>query len=160
MALALMSILLHPHPDIKPLKLAQPLAGLLLISAWVSFKSDSQAYEDNNKRDIHMKMQMHEWASDFCTEEERNNYTEPVEAPPSWFRGTPVRKALNIFGSYEIFRDDIAIMGRKMREAGVNVSDVECPMQVHIDCILDAQTGLDVGPMSTETWRWLETVFG
>ncbi|KAK5044463.1 hypothetical protein LTR84_010744 [Exophiala bonariae] len=159
MALALISILRHGHPDIQPLNLARPLAGLLLISAWVNFKSSSQSYALNETRDIHMKQQMHEWATDFCTEEERNNYTEPAEAPSSWFKEIPVSKILNIFGSYELFRDDIVKLGRVLKQAGANVMDVECPMQVHIDCVLDAQTGLEVGPMSTETWRWLEGVF-
>lgn len=159
MALALMSILLHPHEGIKPLKLESPLAGLLLISAWVSFKSDSQSFKDNNERDIHQKAQMHEWADDFATPEERNNYTEPVDADSSWFKGFPARKTLNIYGGYEIFRDDIAAVGKKLREAGAVVDDVECPLQVHIDCILDAAAGYEVGPMSTETWKWLENVF-
>ena len=159
MAVALMSILVHPHPDIQPLKIEKPLAGLLLISAWLSFESQTQSFKDNNHRDIHMRNQMHQWADDFCNADERNNYSEPIKGDITWFKDMPVKKILNIFGSYEIFRDDIVAFGKLLEKAGFDVENVECPMQVHIDCVLDAGLGMEVGPMSTETWRWIETVF-
>lgn len=159
MVTGLISHILHPLEGLKPLKLEESLAGLLLISAWVSFRSDSMAYVRNGTKDIHMKRQMHEWAHDFALESERNNWSEPLLAEFSWWKDAPARKILNIWGDFEIFQDDIALFGQNLVKAGLNVENVECPLQVHIDCVLDAQSGMEVGLMSTATWKWLETVF-
>jgi hypothetical protein len=159
MAMGLMSILLHPHPGIAPLKLQRPLRGLLLMCGWFGFSSDAPSFKENNPNDIHMGPQMHEWADAFCDRKDYNLFNEPVEADATWFQNFPAEKTLNIYGSYEIFRDDCVKLGQILRKAGADVVDMECPMQVHIDCILDAQTGLEVGPMSTKTWQWLEELF-
>jgi len=33
-------------------------------------------------------------------------------------------------------------LGKLLMEAGTDIKDVQCPTKVHIDCVLDAQTGL------------------
>jgi hypothetical protein len=35
--LAVISHLMHPHPDVPELKLAEPFRGILLISPWIAF---------------------------------------------------------------------------------------------------------------------------
>lgn len=153
-----MSLLLHPHPDIPALKLESPIAGLLLICSWVSYQSNAESFKTNKDKDIHEAPQMHQWADDFCTEEERNKYTEPIRADSDWFRGLPAKSVLNVWGGYELFRDDCEAFGKLLEAADVSVRNMECPQQVHIDCILDAQSQLDTGLMSTEVWEWLGKV--
>lgn len=154
-----MSIILHGHEAIKPLELSEPLAGLLLISAWVRFQSIAPSYVENVDKDIIMKSQVHEWADDFCTADERNNYTEPFNATASWWQGLPAARTLSVYGAHELFRDDITVLGETMKKAGVNISSVQCPLQVHIEPVLDSQTDFEHGPMSYEIWSWLNTVF-
>lgn len=158
LALALMSIILHPHPGIQPLHLQEPLAGLLLISPWISFESNTPSFATNVTKDMHNPAVMHDMATDFALPQERNNYTEAVRADASWWRNLPAKSTLNVFGGYEMFRDDDANLGVTLAEAGANVESVECPLQVHIDCILDAQSNLDIGPMSTAIWEWFSRV--
>jgi len=158
LALAIMSIILHPHPDIQPLQLQEPLAGLLLISPWISFESNTSSFATNATKDMHSPAVMHLMAADLASPHERNNYTEPARTDASWWRNLPAKRTLNVFGGYEMFRDDDAKLGVTLKEAGANVESVECPLQVHIDCILDAQSNLEVGPMSTKIWEWFSEV--
>lgn len=159
MSLGLISHILHPLKGLKPLSLEEPLAGLLLISPWLSFESDSKSYVRNKGRDIHGAQSMHEWAGDFALRSERNNWSEHIRADYLWWKSFPAQKTLNIWGECELFQDDIAKFGEVLVRAGAEVTNIECPKQVHIDCILDAQTDLEIGPMSTEIWKWLETVY-
>ncbi|OCK78706.1 alpha/beta-hydrolase [Lepidopterella palustris CBS 459.81] len=159
LAIAIMSIIAHPRPTFRPLSLSGPLAGVLLVSPWVSFSSDAQSFKDNKTKDIHMAPQMHEWARDFCTETERDNYTEPILANVGWWKGLQAKQILVLSGTYEIFLTDIRKFAQTLKEAGLNVTYVDCEMQVHIDCILDAQSGLEPGDMSHATWEWLERVY-
>lgn len=158
MSVGLMSHILHPLKGLKPLTLEQPLAGLMLISPWVSFESGSKSYVRNKSKDIHGAHSMHEWAGDYVLKSERNNWSEPIRANSLWWRSLPAKKTLNIWGEYELFQDDIAKFGETLVKAGVEVTNLECPKQVHVDCMLDAQTDLEIGPMSTEIWKWLEMV--
>lgn len=157
--LGLTSVLLHPHPDVRPLKLEEPLAGLLLISPWINFDCETQSFKDNESHDVITRQITRELTADFVLPSERNNWSEPIRADVSWWRGLPAQKILNVFGSYEMLRDDDEKIGETLKDAGLTVESVECPLQVHIDCILDAQTGMEPGPMSIAIWRWLETVF-
>jgi len=65
---------------------------------------------------------------------------------------------LNVYGGYECFRDDIREVGKLLEEAGNNVKNVECPKEVHIDCVLDAQAEFEPGEMSKAIWEWLASV--
>lgn len=159
LAIALMSNIMHPHHESRALNLSSPIAGLLLISSWVTFSTDAMSFKECEHRDIHGITALHEWKSDFAPPRERDNYMEPLQAEMSWWKNLPAKKVLNAAGEYEMFRDDLKDFGQVLEKAGVNVRTVICPMQVHIDCILDAQAGLDVGPMSTEIWEWLISVF-
>ena len=154
-----MSNILHPLPGSKHLSLDGPIAGLLLISPWVTFSSDASSFKECEHKDIFTKASMHEWADDFASPAEQNNYTEPLRAAVSWWSKLPAKKVLNLAGGYEMFRDDIEAFGQTLETANVHVKTVICPMQVHVDCILDAESGLDVGSMSTETWEWLDSVY-
>lgn len=158
LAIALMSNLLHPHPDISPLTLEGPLAGIFLISPWVIFSTDAPSFEECEAKDIHGKAALQDWADDFASPKDRSNYTEPLQAPASWWHGNVARAILNLAGEYEMFRDDIQAFGQVLEKAKLNVRTVKCPMQVHIDCILDSHSGLKSGLMSDEIWEWLTTV--
>lgn len=150
---------MHPPTEMQPLKLEGNLAGLLLISPWVSFETKANSYEENKLRDIFTLPVVDQLIPPYVHPGERNNWSEPSLADASWWIGMPVRKILNVYGSYEMFKDDIAVFGRTLERAGCPVETVECPLQVHIDCILDAQTGSEVGLMSLKIWEWLSKVY-
>jgi acetyl esterase/lipase len=66
---------------------------------------------------------------------------------------------LVLVGGHELFLTDVREFARRLGDAGVGVRFVECEMEVHIDCFLDAQFGTAPGAMSFKTWEWLGEVF-
>jgi acetyl esterase/lipase len=46
LAVAVLSHIPHPHPDVAPIKLQQPLLGTMLYSPWVSFKTDYSSFNN------------------------------------------------------------------------------------------------------------------
>ena len=112
------------------------------------------SWSENESRDILSKAVSKSLAADFA--DECNEYTSPISADQSWWVGLPVTKVLNVYGEYEMLRDDIRTLGEKLRQTGLDVENVECSGQVHIDSILDAQFETIPGMMSTKTWEWLE----
>lgn len=116
---------------------------------------DTQSWEENASKDIVSKACISQLSSGYILPEQRNPFSEPYIADTAWWRGIPARKILNIYGSDEVFKDDIIELGRKLLDAGNPVENVECPMQVHIDFALDAESGLDPGPMTSRICDWL-----
>jgi acetyl esterase/lipase len=96
---------------------------------------------------------------EFVTPEEHDNYSEPIRADSDWWKETPVEKVLMLAGDHEMFRDDIVVFSGTLEKAGVDLNFVNCPLQVHVECHLDAQTGMEPGLMSTSIWDWLDTLF-
>lgn len=156
--LGLLSGLAHPTPAIPKLELSTPLAGALLISPWVSFSTDWESVQSNAKRDIHSGETMQEWASDFVDSKDQNNYSEPSRADVNWWKGLPVDDIIVLWGSAELFKDSDAKLAATLAEAKLNVTPRECADEVHIDCVLDAQSGLAHGEMTESTWAWLKKV--
>ena len=158
LALGIISASLHSHAGIPASKLDSPLRGALLISPWTSFSADAQSYAENIDKDIVTKEIMVGLRDDFFSSQGKDEFAEPAQADSEWWANAPVDSILNLGGAYEIFWDYIEDLGAKMKEAKLNVETVECPKQVHIDCILDAQAEFEPGPMSLAIWEWLRKI--
>ncbi|KAF2806750.1 alpha/beta-hydrolase [Mytilinidion resinicola] len=159
LALAVISSIMHPHPDIKPLSLSGPLAGLLLNGPWVTFSTDAKSFQDNAAKDIHGVDGLHWFTRKFVNDDEKNNYTEPLGADISWWKDLPAKETIVLAGGHELFLTDDREFASKLKDAGVSVKYVECENEVHIDCFLDAQFGTDPGMMTFATWEWSVDVF-
>jgi acetyl esterase/lipase len=155
----LISIAIHYDATFPELKVTTPIAGMLLISPWVSFSTDSESYEVNKLKDIFVMKQVSEWVNVFVVEDQRNEYSEPMLTASSWWKRAPVLKILVISGDDELFRDDIRTISCRMKKADLNVRAVNFTNQAHIECILDAETKDEPGQMSFEIWEWLIQVF-
>ena len=68
MTLALLSHMLHPHPDFEDelrVELASPLAGAILTSPWVKFPTDDGSVERNEGSDFICKGAINRWSTAF-----------------------------------------------------------------------------------------------
>ncbi len=159
LSLGLTAQILHPLKGLTPLTLDEPLAGLLLISPWVSFSDEFESFRDNTRTDIVKPALLEEMVQAFIFPKDRNPWSEQYLAESSWWKGFPAKTVLKLWGELEMLRDAVATTGKKLSAAGVTIKNVECPLHMHVDCIMDAQAGLEYGVMATEIWEWLATVY-
>lgn len=86
LALALLGHILHPHPqeDTVP-KISLPegtkLCGMLLISPWVTFRTDSKSMTRNALKDNIAPRALSRWASVFMGRVVEDPYNQPLSAP-------------------------------------------------------------------------------
>ncbi|KIY02107.1 uncharacterized protein Z520_02245 [Fonsecaea multimorphosa CBS 102226] len=159
LAVGILSAAIHSHAGIPTLKLDTPLKGALLISPWIDLSvGSSKSWIENKDRDIVSTAIIPELVKNLASDDERNEFSDPARADSKWWAGAPVSSILALAGMHELFYDDIRAFCQKLKEAGLNVETVECPQQVHIDCILDAQSGLEHATMSHAIWDWLKKV--
>ena len=158
LTLGVISASTHSHEGIPSLKLDKPLRGALLISPWTSFSTEAKSSTENADKDIVAANSTYIFRDDLISAGTKDEFAEPDLASSKWWADAPVSSILNLSGGYEIFRDYINDLGAKMKEAGLNIQTVECPQQVHIDCVLDSQSGLEPGPMTYAIWDWLAKI--
>ncbi|KAG9664100.1 flavin-binding monooxygenase, partial [Aureobasidium melanogenum] len=111
LSLALLSHLTHPHPTITPLKLnPESLKGMALISPWVTFSQEADAWKRNARKDCLAPTAATTWTNEFLKQAPQDNYNAPLTAPESWWADIPVSEILVTGGEDEVLVDDIAAM--------------------------------------------------
>ncbi|OAP56083.1 hypothetical protein AYL99_09262 [Fonsecaea erecta] len=159
LAVGILSATLHSRAGIPSLNLDTPLKGALLISPWVDLSvGTSKSWVENKDKDIISAAIVPALVKNLISDDDRNEYTDPIRADSKWWAGVPVSSILALAGTHEMFYDDITKFSQKLKDGGLNVEVVDCPQQVHIDCILDTQSGLEHGTMSHAIWDWLKRV--
>jgi len=144
---------------VQPLKLDTPLAGVLLFSPMVSFSTESESWTANVEKDCVGPVSMPPLRDAYVDPKDINNYSEPLLADVTWWRGIPAKSILNVYGGDECFKSHIVELGEKLKKAGNEVEDAECPLNVHIDWVLDLQAGFEPGIMSVKILDWLSRIF-
>lgn len=98
LALALLSHLLHPHPEVPTIKIESALCGVLIYSPWASFSTDYPSYSNVNL-DMMSPLVLRKWSAMFLGKANPTNpeadpgpvtgdaYTEPSRNPASWWEG-------------------------------------------------------------------------
>ncbi|CAO2649688.1 Nn.00g009800.m01.CDS01 [Neocucurbitaria sp. VM-36] len=160
LALAVLSHLLHPHPDISAIALDQPIGGTLLYSPWAGFGTEYQSY-DNEALDMLSPLALRKWSAMFLDKSNTADpeadpgpvsgdaWTEACLNPASWWDG--LHRVVNAifvsYGSYEVLADPIRDLERELKkgwtDGGGDASQVTFlrgPKEAHIAPIVDLMT--------------------
>jgi acetyl esterase/lipase len=160
LAIALLSHLLRPHPEVPAIKLHQPLAGALLYSPWVGFRTDYPSF-DNETLDTLAPLALRKWSAMFLNKANPvdpeadpgpvsgDSWTEPCVNDPSWWNGlhNVVGDIFVSYGSYEVLADSIRDWKKQLIAgwaegggAASRVTFVETPKESHIAPIVQLMT--------------------
>ncbi|KAF1954255.1 alpha/beta-hydrolase [Byssothecium circinans] len=163
LALALLSHILHPHPEVPKVSLSAPLRGVFLYSPWVSFSTKHPSYTHNATKDLLDASTLIKWTSMFLgtitSDDEapvadvanNDTHAEPLLAEPSWWQMLPeVTDEMLIFaGGDEIFVDGIRELGdvlqKSWKEGGGEEQRVKMLVgrrEAHIGPIMDVMIGI------------------
>ena len=126
--MSLLSHILHPHPKV-PTKIAlnEPLAGAVLISPWLNFRTADETITSNATSDIVAVPVGTRWSAAFLGDSPKDNYNQPSMADPSWFQGleSAVRDILIWGGGGEILIASIREVVETLKGAHKGVIYVE-----------------------------------
>lgn len=122
MALALLSHLSHPQPNVNPLHLKEDLRGAIILSPWVTFDQDSASMKSNAQKDVVERVALKTWSDSFMGNARRDSYNDPKSAPSSWWKGLKVSDICLMAGRDEIFVDDIKALSETMKVSIISCS--------------------------------------
>lgn len=108
---ALLQHIAHPHPQVPTFALPGPLRAALLISPWVSFRTDAPSFEANAESDYFGARAVGRAAAAYVAPgAEHDAYSEPATCPPGWWAdvaGGAVRDVMVWAGGGEVLLDGI-----------------------------------------------------
>jgi len=108
LALAVLLHLTHPQPDIEPLEISHPLAGIFAIAPWGCLRFDGLPSEKENRRkDLFLKQAGDKWAKAYLNSRLPDSWSNPFLAPDEWWCGIQVKHVLILAGSEEILLSQI-----------------------------------------------------
>lgn len=87
LALALISHILHPHPDVPTkIHLDEPLRAAVLVSPWVDFDVNQTSFDRNVNTDYLTKVVGACWSGAFMGSAKPDKYNQPKLADAAWFK--------------------------------------------------------------------------
>lgn len=122
LAMATLLHLSHPHPDIEPIYITEPLAGLFAFAPWVSFSKDWPSFESNKYKDVVTVEGLEGWSQAYLGGKEGDSWSEPLKAPVEWWADAKTQRILILAGSDEILLSPIEAFAKKVKVS------CSCPM--------------------------------
>jgi acetyl esterase/lipase len=115
LVMGVISHLLHPHPDIKPVELTSPLKAAIIFSPWVNLEMNSASVLENRMQDPVSPEVMRSWAREYMGKAPLDYYNQPSIAPSAWWRGMPVGQLLITGAAREMLADDLTRFSETMK---------------------------------------------
>jgi acetyl esterase/lipase len=125
LCLAVLSHVMHPAEDVPALTLpaGQKLKALVLVSPWVSFRTDWLSARKSRDRDIVSTAVGDKWSRDYLAGKPTSPYAEALLAPADWWKDPQVELVLCLAGNHELLFDPISAWAHTYK-----VSESSCPL--------------------------------
>ncbi|KAN0068524.1 Alpha/Beta hydrolase fold [Elaphomyces granulatus] len=136
-------------------------AGLFCIGPWVSFG----AYQgwtspgENRRKDMVTDDLGTTWSRKYLNGRKGDRWNQPILASPAWWRGCPVRRALILAGSEEVFLSSIEEFARRFMAAVPNSVFFVGPDEGHITPISDRMAKYTNNRQGKELMKWLAGIY-
>jgi len=129
-----MATLLHlsrPHPEIEPITLSEPLAGVFGFAPWINFSRDWPSIKESAWKDILTPGVLKTWSTAYVRGVEGDAWNEPDRAPVEWWKDVKTERILILAGSDEILLSSIEQFAKKIKVCWMLVLRMRC-----VDCVL------------------------
>lgn len=124
LATATLLHLSHPHPEIEPVVLDAPLAGVFAYAPWINFSTEWPSMEENKWKDIITASSLNKWSRAYLGGKPNDNWNEPFNVPAEWWADVKTEKILMLAGSDEILLSPIEMFVKKIKSVFPEVSYV------------------------------------
>jgi acetyl esterase/lipase len=146
LTVAVLSHLMHPHPDssVERLELEGPLRGAVLISPWVSFDTSFPSCTTNLQKDYCPPGAVKRFGATWRGDAPQDNYNEPFVAPKEWWTDLPakVQDILITIGGLELAADSITGFAGKVEENHKGTTTVVLRNEYHVAPAIDTFIGI------------------
>ncbi|KAJ5682501.1 hypothetical protein N7462_005666 [Penicillium macrosclerotiorum] len=115
LAMAVLLHLSHPHPEIEPVALSGPLAGVFGFAPWINFSHDWSSFKDNAYKDVVTERCLRRWSSAYLDGRPGDSWSEPEKAPVEWWKDSKTEQILLLAGGDEMLLGPIEFFAKKVK---------------------------------------------
>ncbi|PTB53678.1 hypothetical protein M431DRAFT_17178 [Trichoderma harzianum CBS 226.95] len=156
LALALLSHIKHPAPDVPLLELREDLQGVILASPITDFDATTPSAVENAKKDWLDQGAIKTWGDNYAGHSVRDIYINPGLASEEWWKDIRVKKAIVLFGEYELARDSIETWVTKFKKHNPETTVILGKGEFHAQPVMDLMRGSKVPSRQAEALKlWL-----
>ncbi|OJJ73584.1 hypothetical protein ASPBRDRAFT_122302 [Aspergillus brasiliensis CBS 101740] len=138
LSLAVLLHLTHPHPEIEPLSISQPLAGVFGHAPWISYQTNGPSFQENASKDVLTKEILDSWSNQYMSSKEGDPWSEPARAPMDWWEGLQTEHALMTAGRDEVLLSSINEFVEKFKKVVPNTVYVVGQDETHVSAVFSA----------------------
>ncbi|KAJ5752671.1 hypothetical protein N7520_009588 [Penicillium odoratum] len=155
LAMATLLHISHPHPEIEPLSLSVPLAGVFGFAPWVNFSLDWPSITENAYKDICTKKGLKRWSDMYLVGREGDSWSEPSKAPVEWWADVKTETILILAGGDEILLSPIEAFVKNVKSVFPHTTFVVGEDESH-DAHIYVDAGVKEGTQTgNELRRWV-----
>ncbi|PWY94806.1 alpha/beta hydrolase fold protein [Aspergillus sclerotioniger CBS 115572] len=157
LSLAVLLHLTHPHPDIDPLAISQPLAGVFGHAPWVSYRTDGASVQENAFKDLVTAEGLDFWSNAYLVGKggQGDPWSEPARAPLEWWEGLKTENVLIVVGRDEALFSSVEEFVKNLKKVVPNTVFVVGQGETHVAAVYAADiVGVDT-QQSQAIINWL-----
>ncbi|CAI7642449.1 unnamed protein product [Penicillium pancosmium] len=154
LAMAVLLHLSHPHPEIDPISLSTPLAGVFGLAPWVNFTTNWPSFKDNAYKDLLTERALSEWSASYNPGKEHDAWSEPDRAPVEWWADAKTERILLLAGSDELLLSPIESFAKKVKSVFPKTTYIVGSDEAH-DIIFYGNPGPEGVQTGNELRQWL-----
>lgn len=170
LAAGLLGHLLHSHPGVRKIELSRPLAGVFLVSPWLSTTSTGSAFDENKYLDMVSSKIVRTSSrltlrgrSHVAEEREGQGWAMPGEVDVSWYEGLDalISKVYITAGKNEVLRDEVVRFAKTVRQSNPEL-DVKLevrPKDAHDFILIEGDLNT-AGDATKNMSAWYKSVLG
>ncbi|KAL6694162.1 alpha/beta-hydrolase [Trichoderma pleuroticola] len=156
LALALLSHISHPLPNVPLLELKEDLQGVILVSPITDFDAAPPSAIENAKKDWLDQNAIKTWGDNYAGNSVRDVYINPGGASEEWWKDIRVKTAIVLYGEYELARDSIETWVTKFKKHNPATTVILGQGEFHAQPIMDLMRGSKVPSRQAEALKsWL-----
>ncbi|KIM95744.1 hypothetical protein OIDMADRAFT_133431 [Oidiodendron maius Zn] len=142
LVLAVLSHISHPHSEIEPLELFEPLAGAVAIAPWISFETDWPSMKANRHKDIVASASAKRWSEAYLGGLAGHDYyNEPIIAPADWWKGIKAKQILVLAGGDEVLLSSIQMFTETLQSVASQTETFIGQYETHVAPIVEPILG-------------------
>lgn len=155
LVMSMISHLLHPHPEVSPVKLATPLKAAALFSPWINIEMTGSSVLQNQIQDPVSPEVMRSWGENYLGSSPLDYYNQPILAPAQWWHGMPVEQLLITGASREMLVDDLVTFTGTIKKVHKSTTVFFAPDDFHAQPVIGPEMGIGEGQQGPVIREWI-----
>lgn len=141
LALAVLSHLSHPHPEIDPIEVVEPLAGIAVIGPFVTFDLNLPSEKQHRHMDVVDTKSTVRSGEVYLNGRKGDNWSEQRRTTADWWKDSKAKHVLITAGANEVLLSSILDFEQKLKTAVPNTVFILAHDECHVSPVYDKMIG-------------------